>query len=113
MSRWQLQGTGDYYARYSAYENYLRANAENLGLSKAQVEEQLGRYSLGLQQKLNYEPQNRQVGKEVAKNPAAWGISNPNNVTTELEKTQKQLEVLQKDLGGGQFLRHILEPLNN
>lgn len=101
MSRWQLQGTGDYYARYSAYENYLRANAENLGLSKAQVDEQLGRYSLGLQQKLNYEPQNRQVGKEVAKNPAAWGISNPNNVTTELEKTQKQLEVLQKDLGGG------------
>lgn len=101
MSRWQLQGTGDYYARYRAYENYLRANAENLGLSKAQVDEQLGRYSLGLQQKLNYEPQNRQVGKEVAKNPSAWGISNPNNVTAELEKTQKQLEVLEKDLGGG------------
>ena len=84
MSRWQLQGTGDYYARYSAYENYLRANAENLGLSKAQVDEQLGRYSLGLQQKLNYEPQHRQVVKEDANTPAAWGITNKNNVKTEL-----------------------------
>ena len=58
MSRWQIQGTGDYYARYSAYEKYLRANAKDLGLSEAQVNEQLGRYSAGLQQKLQYEPQN-------------------------------------------------------
>ncbi len=100
MSRWQLQGTGDYYARYSAYEKYLRANAKDLGLSEAQVNEQLGRYSEGLQQKLQYEPQNRAVGKDIAKNPAEYGI-NPNNVTTELEKTQKQLEVMKKDLGKG------------
>ncbi len=101
MSRWQLQGTGDFYARYRAYENYLRSNAENLGLSQSQVEQQLGRYAEGLQQKISYESQNRQVGQEVAKNPSAWGVSNPNNVTAELEKTQKQLETLQKDLGKG------------
>ena len=100
MSRWQLQGTGDFYARYRAYENYLRANAQNLGLSQSQVEQQLGRYSAGLQQKLQYEPQNIAVGKDIAKNPAEYVI-NPNNVTTELEKTQKQLETLQKDLGKG------------
>ena len=101
MSRWQLQGTGDFYARYRAYENYLRANAQNLGLSQSQVEQQLGRYAEGLQQKINYEPQNKQVAREVMKNPSAWGVSNPNNVTAELEKTQKQLETLQKDLGKG------------
>ena len=100
MSRWQIQGTGDYYARYSAYEKYLRANAKDLGLSEVQVNEQLGRYAQGLQQKLQYEPQNRAVGKDIAKNPAEYGI-NPNNVTTELEKTQKQLEVMKKDLGKG------------
>ena len=101
MSRWQLQGTGDFYARYRAYENYLRANAQNLGLSQSQVEQQLGRYAEGLQQKINYEPQNKQVAREVMKNPSAWGVSNPNNVTAELEKTQKQLETLQKNLGKG------------
>ena len=101
MSRWQLQGTGEFYARYRAYENYLRANAQNLGLSQSQVEQQLGRYAEGLQQKINYEPQNKQVAREVMKNPSAWGVSNPNNVTAELEKTQKQLETLQKDLGKG------------
>lgn len=100
MSRWQIQGTGDYYARYSAYEKYLRANAKDLGLSEAQVNEQLGRYSAGLQQKLQYEPQSISVGKDIAKNPVEYGI-NPNNVTTELEKTQKQLEVMKKDLGKG------------
>ena len=52
MSRWKLEGNADYYTRYRNYETYLRANAEKLGLSPAQVEEQLGRYSLGLQQKM-------------------------------------------------------------
>lgn len=101
MSRWQLQGTGDFYARYRAYENYLRSNAENLGLSQSQVEQQLQRYKDGLKQKTNLELQSKEVGREVAKNPSAWGVSNPNNVTAELEKTQKQLETLQKDLGKG------------
>ncbi len=102
MSRWQIQGTGDYYARYNAYENYLRANAKNLGLSEAQIKEQLGRYAQGLQQKLQYEPQNKIVGSEVAKNPKEFGVgNNPNNVTKELEKTTKQLEVLKQDLGKG------------
>ncbi len=101
MSRWQLQGTGDFYARYRAYENYLRANAQNLGLSQSQVEQQLQRYKDGLKQKTNLELQSKEVGQEVAKNPSAWGVSNPNNVTAELEKTQKQLETLQNDLGKG------------
>ena len=101
MSRWQLQGTGDFYARYRAYENYLRSNAENLNLSQSQVEQQLQRYKDGLKQKTNLELQSKEVGQEVAKNPSAWGVSNPNNVTAELEKTQKQLETLQKDLGKG------------
>lgn len=97
MSRWQLQGTGDYYARYSAYEKYLRANAKDLGLSQSQVEQQLGRYSAGLQQKLQYEPQNIAVGKDIAKNPAEYVI-NPNNVTTELKKATERLETLQNGL---------------
>lgn len=98
MSRWQLQGTGDFYARYRAYENYLRSNAENLGLSQSQVEQQLQRYKDGLKQKTNLELQSKEVGREVAKNPSAWGVSNPNNVTAELEKATKQLETLQNDL---------------
>lgn len=98
MSRWQLQGTGDFYARYRAYENYLRSNAENLNLSQSQVEQQLQRYKDGLKQKTNLELQSKEVGREVAKNPSAWGVSNPNNVTAELEKATKQLETLQNDL---------------
>ena len=88
---------GYYYARYSAYEKYLRANAKDLGLSEAQVNEQLGRYSAGLQQKLQYEPQNIAVGKVIAKNPAEYVI-NPNNVTTELKKATERLETLQNGL---------------
>ena len=98
MSRWQLQGTGDFYARYRAYENYLKSNAENLNLSQSQVEQQLQRYKDGLKQKTNLELQSKEVGREVAKNPSAWGVSNPNNVTAELEKATKQLETLQNDL---------------
>ena len=99
MSRWQIQGTGDYYARYSAYEKYLRANAKDLGLSEVHVNEQLGRYAQGLQQKLQYEPQNKIDGSEVAKNPKEYGVgNNPNNVTTELKKATERLETLQNGL---------------
>ena len=99
MSRWQLQGTGDFYARYRAYENYLRANAKDLGLSEVHVNEQLGRYAQGLQQKLQYEPQNKIDGSEVAKNPKEYGVgNNPNNVTTELKKATERLETLQNGL---------------
>ena len=102
MSRWQIQGTGDYYARYSAYEKYLRANAKDLGLSEAQVNEQLGRYAYGLQQKSQYEPEDRIKGKNKAKSIGETQVKgNPNNVTQELEKTTKQLEVLKQDLGKG------------
>lgn len=100
MSRWELQGTSDYQARVRAYENYLRTNAEKLNLSPSQVKDQVERYKGGLKGKIS-EPEGKILSREVAKNPSAWGVSNPNKVTVELEKTQKQLETLQKDLGKG------------
>ena len=77
MARWQIETDGDYYTRYRNYETYLRANAGKLGLSAEQVNEQLGRYAQGLQQKMQVEPGNIQVGREIARNPQAYGIMNP------------------------------------
>ena len=99
MSRWQIDTNGDYYTRYRNYENYLRANAGKLNLTPEQVQEQLGRYAEGLQHKLQYEPQNKTFGKEVAKNPTAWGITNPNQVSEQLAYAESQLSQLQADLG--------------
>ena len=99
MSRWQIDTNGDYYTRYRNYENYLRANAGKLNLTPEQVQEQLGRYAEGLQHKLQYEPQNKTFGKAVAKNPTAWGITNPNQVSEQLAYAESQLSQLQADLG--------------
>ena len=101
MAIWQIETDGDYYTRYRNYETYLRANAGKLGLSAEQVNEQLGRYAQGLQQKMQVEPGNIQVGREIARNPQAYGIMNPNEVTQKLEDAQKQLQKLTADLGDG------------
>ncbi len=101
MSRWQIEGNADYYTRYRNYETYLRANAGKLGLSAEQVNEQLGRYAQGLQQKMQVEPGNIQVGREIARNPQAYGIMNPNEVTQKLEDAQRQLQKLTANLGDG------------
>ncbi len=101
MSRWQIEGNADYYTRYRNYENYLRANANRLGLSTEQVTEQLGRYAQGLQDKMQIEPERIQVGRDIARNPQAYGVMNPNKVTQNLEDAQKQLQKLTTELGNG------------
>lgn len=74
MARFSIE-QGDYYTKYRNYENYLRANAQKLGLNEAQIGEQLGRYSVGLQAKLQTEPEQLRLGRTVTKDPVGWGFT--------------------------------------
>lgn len=79
MTRFSIE-QGDYYTKYRNYENYLRANAPKLGLNEAQIGEQLGRYSVGLQAKLQTEPEQLRFGRTVAKDPVGWGFTRTETV---------------------------------
>ena len=116
MTRWQLEnGSANYWTRYHAYENYLRDYAKRAGLSETQVSEQLGRYAVGLQDKLQIEPDKLAFGKEVAKNPEYWGTSNTSTAQT-LQNTGQQLKTETRNFAGGTVTSYYggtLEQLRN
>ena len=116
MTRWQLEnGAANYWARYHAYENYLRDYAKRAGLSETQVSEQLGRYAVGLQDKLQIEPDKLAFGKEVAKKPEYWGTSNTSTAQT-LQNTGQQLKTETRNFAGGTVTSYYggtLEQLRN
>lgn len=102
MSRWELSTQGmtteQAFGRY--YEGYTQM-LKKQGIKGDELKAKQAAYSKALQQKLKFEPQNLQVGREIAQNPAAYGITNPNNVTAELNNAQKQLKIMTQDLGNG------------
>ena len=56
-------------AKFAAYEKYLKANADKLGLKGDKLAEQFGRYSVGLQYdqiKADKKAFGKQYGKELA-----------------------------------------------